>query len=131
MTAETADELSDLFWHTAGTDEAALNLILELAPGVNDQGLRNLGILIDKATSRLVFSKFSFVKQLLGLFAGKQRERLVEALAHQAYKISSGVVSGSLVDHMAQRQRQFSESLAALPDDPDLEDLLRAMRRFS
>ncbi len=130
MTTEPAEELSDLFWNIVGVNETAFNLIMEIAPALENQGLAKLEVLVEKAPSRLVFTSISFVNQLLGLFSETQREKLVQVLAHQAYKPMRGVFHGTPEDHRAQREHRFRASVAALPDYPALEDLSRALRRF-
>lgn len=132
ISAESADELASLFWDVAGFDDNALNLILEVAPSVGTQGVPNLCVLIDRAIPRLAFSNTTFVKALLRQFAGEDRKRLVDALAYQAHRLSGGgVYAGSPEDFMATKQQQFVGNFAALPDDPDLEDLFRKIRLFT
>ena len=129
--AEYADELAELFWDAAGYDDNALDLVLESAPGLDDQGVRNLGILIDKAIPKIAFSNPAFAKSLLRQFVGEQRKKLVDALAYQAHRFGGGGFAGSPEDYMARRHQQFRDNFAAFPDDPELADLMQAIRRFT
>lgn len=96
-------------------------------------GVRNVCDLIDKAIPSLAFTNPSFAKRLISNFAGEQRKQVVEALAYQAHRFGrgGGVFAGSPEEHLAQRQTQFSDNVAAFPDDPELSDLAQAMRRFT
>ena len=51
--------------------------------------------------------------------------------AHQAGRFGGGVFVGSVEAHMAQQERQFVDQTAAFPDEPGLDDLARALRRFT
>jgi hypothetical protein len=128
---DSVEELAELFWDVAGYDDNALNLILENATGTNDRGLRNICVLIDKSIVRLAFTKPAFTKELIRNFVGESRQRIVDTLAYQAYRIGGGVSAGSPEQRIAQNQDQFSAGIAALPDDPEFHDLARAMRRFT
>jgi hypothetical protein len=88
-------------------------------------------MLIDKAIPRLAFSNPTFVKALMRQFTGEQRQRIVDTLAYQAHRLGGGVFAGSPAEYIAQKEKRFREAAAALPDDPGLEDLARAMRRFT
>jgi hypothetical protein len=101
------------------------------APGANDLGVKNIATLIDKAIPRLAFLHTDFVRNLLRQFTGTHREQLVEAFAHQAGHFGGGMFAGSVEAHMAQRERQFADQTAAFPDEPGLDDLARALRRFT
>jgi hypothetical protein len=125
------EELAGLFWEVVGSDDAAFNLLLVFAPNADDQSLGKLCVLLDKAPARIVFTKGIFVKQLLSLFTGVQRDKLVTALAYQAYRWDRGVMVGQPVDYMADWENQFRERVASLPDDPGLADLHRSLRSFS
>lgn len=129
--SDSAEELGDLFWNIAGYEEASLGLILEVAPGSDERGVRNVATLIEQAIPRLAFSSPVFARDLLRNFAGSQRERIVGAFASQARHFGSGVFSGDPDDYMAQRQRQFADQVAAFPDESGLEDLAKALRRYS
>jgi hypothetical protein len=131
LQADSEEDLATLFWHLAGYDEASLQLIVNSAPGANDLGVQNIATLIDKAIPRLAFLHTGFVRNLLRQFTGRHREQLVEAFAHQAGHLDGGVFAGSPETYMAQRERQFAEQTAAFPDEPGLDDLARALRRFT
>lgn len=129
--ADSGEELSTLFWHVAGYDEPALQLIVNSAAGVDDLGVQNIAILIDKAGPRLAFTHTGFVRNLLREFTGTQREQLVEAFAHQARHFSGGVYAGDTASYMAQREKELAGLIAAFPDDPGLNDLARALHRYA
>jgi hypothetical protein len=112
-------------------DEATLQLIVNSTLGIDEVGVRNLAVLIDKAIPRLAFAHTGFVNSLLRQFTGAHRERLVEAFALQARRFGGGVFAGSFETHIAQRERQFVDQTAAFPDDPGLADLARALQRFT
>lgn len=131
LQADSEEDLATLFWDLAGYDEASLQLIVNSAPGANDLGVKNIATLIDKAIPRLAFLHTGFVRNLLWQFTGTHREQLVEAFAHQAGHFGGGVFAGSVEAHMAQRERQFADQTAAFPDEPGLDDLARALRRFT
>jgi hypothetical protein len=120
-----------LFWDAVGYDDDALNLVLEIAPQVDERGVHKLCVLIGKAIARLAFSNPMFVKTLLRHFSGEARRQIVEALAFQAHRLGSGGFVGSPEEDMAQKRQEFVDKLAAFPEDSELEDLSRAMRRFS
>ena len=125
-------ELAELFWRTAGLSEAALDLMLEVAPEISDQdGLKNLCVLIERAPSRLAFTSRTFVKAVLGHFTGEKREKLVEAFARQAHRIGMGLFAGNPESHLAEAQQRFSNSVADLSEDADLQDLFRFMQRLT
>jgi hypothetical protein len=129
--ADSGEELGALFWNLAGYDEPALQLIVNSATGANDLGVQNIATLIDKAVPRLAFTHTGFVRNLLRQFTGAHRELLVESFAHQARHVGSGVFVGDIETRMAQREKQFADQTAAFPDDPVLNDLARALRRFT
>ena len=131
VASDSAENLADLFWSVAGYEEPALRLILEVAPTVDERGVGNIATLIEKATPRLAFSSPGFAGDLIRHFTGGQRERIVEAFASQARHFGSGAFAGDPDDYMAQRQKQFADQVAALPDEPGLEELARALRRFT
>ena len=125
-------ELAELFWRTAGLSEAALDLMLEVAPEISDQdGLKNLCVLIERALLRLAFTSRTFVKAVLGHFTGEKREKLVEAFARQAHRIGMGLFAGNPESHLAEAQQRFSNSVADLSEDADLQDLFRFMQRLT
>jgi hypothetical protein len=64
------------------------------------------------------------------MFHGAARERVFEAIAYQSHRFGGGVYAGSAQDFMEQRQQGFRESTERLPEDPELADLVRAIRRF-
>ena len=131
MRSVSREELAELFWDLAGYDEPALQLIVNSARGANELGVRNLATLIEKAVPRLAFTNTGFVRDLLSQFTGPARELLVKAFAHQARRFSGGVFAGNIETYMAQRERQFADQTAAFPDEPGLNDLARALRRFT
>jgi|HubBroStandDraft_3_1064219.scaffolds.fasta_scaffold33802_1 hypothetical protein len=63
--SDSAEELADLFWNIAGYEEASLGLILEVAPGIDERGVRNVATLIEQAIPRLAFSSPVFARDLL------------------------------------------------------------------
>jgi hypothetical protein len=93
-----------LFWDVAGYDDAALNLILEVAANIDDRGVRNLCVLIDKAIPKLVFTNPIFAKRLVLSFTGERRQQVVEDLAYQAHRLGGGgVFVGSPEEYLAQK----------------------------
>jgi hypothetical protein len=130
IVSDSPEELAELFWDVAGFDEAALNLIVEaVSAKPDDQEVSNISTLIEKAIPQLAFSNPGFAGNLLGKFAGKHREQLVEAFAYQAGRFSGGAFAGNPDDYIAQRQTQFAAQTAAFPDEMGLEDLARALRK--
>lgn len=126
--SEEGREFATLFWDLAGYDEAALLLVVDAAKGIDELGVRNIEILIGEAVPRLAFERLGFVKSLLSKFSGPRRERLVEALAHQARRSSDGMFAGDLETHLAKQKKQFTDQVAAFPDESDLDDLAKALR---
>ena len=114
----------------AGYDQTSLRLILEVSPNVDEHGVQNIATLLGKAIPHLAFTNTSFAKELLSHFTGKNRERLVEAFAYQARRYGGGVYAGNPEDLMAQ-QKQFAEQVASFPEEPGVEDLARALRKFT
>jgi hypothetical protein len=131
ISSDSAEDLAALFWEVAGYDEAALQLILAVAQNVNERGVHNIAKLIEKAIPRLAFTSPGFAGDLIQLFTGEGRERIVGAFASQARHLGTGVFHGHPDDYMARRQKQFADQVAALPDEPGLEELARALRRFT
>jgi Domain of unknown function (DUF4062) len=131
IASDSAEDLAALFWEVAGYDEAALQLILAVAQNVHERGVHNIAKLIEKAIPRLAFTSPGFARDLIQLFTGERRERIVGAFASQAGHFGTGVFHGHPDDYMAQRQKQFADQVAALPDEPGLEELARALRRFT
>jgi len=129
--SDSAESLGDLFWNVAGHEEQALRLILEVAPTVDERGVRNIAKLIEKAIPGLAFASPAFAKELILYFTGERRERIVQAFASQARHLGGGVFRGDPDEYMAQRQKQFVDQVAALPDEPGLEELVRALRKFT
>ena len=72
-----------------------------------------------------------FARDLIGNLVVNKEKRIVEAFVSQAQHLGSGVFAGDPDDYMAQRQKQFADQVAALPDEPGLEELARALRRFT
>jgi hypothetical protein len=131
IASHSAESLADLFWSVAGYEEPALQLILNIVPKADERGARNIATLIDLAIPRLAFTNRSFAKDLLRQFNGEQRQRIVDALAHQARRFGGGGFVGDPDQYMAQRQKQFADQVAAFPDEVGLEDLARALRQFT
>jgi Domain of unknown function (DUF4062) len=129
--SDSAEDLAALFWEVAGYDEAALQLILAVAQNVDERGVHNITKLIERAVPRLAFTSHRFAGDLIQLFTGERRERIVGAFASQARHLGTGVFHGHPDDYMAERQKQFADKVAALPDEPGLEELTRALRRFT
>jgi len=129
--SDSGHELATLFWDLAGYDEPVLKLIVNSAAGANDLGVQNIATLIDKAVPRLAFTHMGFVHNLLRQFTGTQREVLVEAFAHQARHFSGGVYAGDAAAYMAQREKELAGLIAAFPDDSGLNDLAKALRRYT
>ena len=129
--SDSAEEFADLFWDVAGYEEPALALIVAIAAKADERGVRNLSTLLGKAIPRLAFSNPGFARDLLAKFTGKQREQLVEAFAYQAARFPRGVFAGNPDDYMAEREKQFAAQAATFPDMAGLEDLARALRRFT
>ena len=131
IATDCAEDCAELFWDVAGYDEVSLRLILEVAPTMEERGVQNITTLLGKAVPRLAFTNTSFARDLLAHFTGKNRKRLVEAFAYQAHKYGGGVYAGSPGDLMAQQQKQFAEQMAAFPEESGLEDLAKALRKFT
>jgi hypothetical protein len=131
IASESAEDYAELFWDVAGYDDMSLRLILEVAPKLDDRGVQNIAMLIGKAIPRLAFTNTSFARELLAHFADKNRERLVEAFAYQARRYGGGVFAGNPEDLMSQQQKQFTDQVASFPEEPGLEDLARALRKFT
>jgi hypothetical protein len=100
-------------------------------PTVEERGVQNIATLLGKAGPRLAFTNSSFARDLLTHFTGRNRERIVEAFAYQARRYGAGVYAGSPEDLMAQQQKQFAEQMSAFPDESGLEDLAKALRKFT
>jgi hypothetical protein len=116
----------------AGFDESSLNLILQAASAATEKGVNNIAVLIGKSIPRLAFSNTRFARELLQNFSGEQREILVQALAQQARRYGHhGVYSGKVEDLMAQEHQQFVQQANAFQDEGGLEDLAKALRRFT
>jgi hypothetical protein len=131
LKSDFGEELAELFWDLAGYDEAALQLIVNAAPGADELGVKNFATMIDKAVPRLAFTHTGFVSDFLRQFSGAHRESLDEAFARQAWHLARGPFAGSIETHMAQRQKQCADQAAAFPDGTGLDDLARALRRFT
>lgn len=127
---EAEEEYSDLFWDIAGHEDLAFDLILHEVRGMQEDALRSLTILLDKAIPRLAFTKLPFVKELLRMFHGPARERIVEAIAYQSHRHGGGVFVGDPMEMMARETQRFREATDGLPEEPELDDLVRAIRRF-
>jgi hypothetical protein len=53
--SDSPEDLADLFWEVAGYEEGALQLVLASAPKLDERGVRNIAVLIEKAIPRLAF----------------------------------------------------------------------------
>ena len=126
-----AEDLSNLYWNIVGYDESALHIVLTVAANVDERGAANIAILIKKAIPRLAFANPGFARDLIGQFTGEQRERIVEAFASQAVHLGHGVFNGDPDTYLAQRQKAYAEQVAAFPDEPGLEDLAKALRKYT
>ncbi len=124
------EEASDLFWDVAGIDDRAFDLILRDAPGISEDSLTQLVALLDKATPRLAFNKLQFVKDLLRSFHGAARQKVIDIIAYQSYRRGRGAFAGDPRERMAKEQQSFRDAVGALAEDPELDDLLLAMRHF-
>ena len=131
ISTDSAEDYAELFWDVAGYDESSLRLILEIAPNVEERGVENIAILLGKAIPPLAFANTTFARDLLAHFTGKSRERLVEAFAYQARRYGGGVFAGHPEDLMAQQQKQFTDQVAAFPDEGGIEDLAKALRKYT
>lgn len=129
--SDSSEDLASFFWDVAGYDESALRLVVEAAHNVDEQAVRNIAMLIDKAVPKLAFTNTAFARDLIGRFVGNQKTQIVEAFAHQARHLAQGVFGGDPATYLAEQGRQFSAELAAFPDDPELEELARALRRYA
>jgi hypothetical protein len=67
---------------------------------------------------------------MLRLFHGVARQRIVDSIAYQSYRRARGAFVGNPIDGMEESQQSFREAVDGLPDDPELDDLLRAIRRY-
>lgn len=129
---DSAEELADMFWHVAGYEGSALQLILGVASDADEKCASHIATLIGKSIPRLAFTNTAFAKDLLRRFTGERRKRIVEAFARQARRLGGGgAFAGSFEDHMDQQQKEFAAQVAALPNDPELEDLARALRHLT
>jgi hypothetical protein len=124
------EEASDLFWDVAGIDDRAFDLILNQAQGIPEESLPQLVALLDKAPPRLAFHKLQFVRELLRSFHGAARQKVVDIIAYQSYRRHGGVFAGDPTDMMATEARNFRDALDAIPEEAELDDLMRALRRF-
>ena len=64
------------------------------------------------------------------MFHGAARETIVEAIAYQSYRHAGGVFAGDSMDAMAREAQSFREAADGLPEEPEIEDLVRAIRGF-
>jgi hypothetical protein len=132
IASASAEGIADLFWNVAGFAETTLRLILEVAPNADERGVNNIATLIENAIPRLAFDSPAFAKDLIGLFTGEQRKRIIQAFSYQARHFGDGgVFQGNPETYMAQRQQRFADQVAAMPDDGGLEDLAKELRKFT
>src|SRR5439155_22029041 len=87
---------------------------------VEERVVQKIATLLGMAIPRLAFTNTGFARDLLAHFAGKSRERLVEAFAYQARRYGGGVFAGSPEDLMEQQRKQFAVKMAAFPTKPGL-----------
>ncbi|MDW5266113.1 MAG: DUF4062 domain-containing protein [Edaphobacter sp.] len=130
MASESVEELAELYWAVAGYDTAAYDQVLVAASNTTDQGVHNLVVLIDKAIPNFIFINPGFAKDLVRSFIGERRQLIVDALANQVTHLGSGVYAGSTEDFMQNRRKRIKDGVAAFPEEPGFEDLMRALRRF-
>jgi hypothetical protein len=130
MTSDSVEELAELYWVVAGYDATAYDLVLAASSNLDDRGVRNLAVLIDKAIPNFVFANPAFAKDLLRRLTGERRQLIVDALAYQASHFGSGFFAGDPGDHMQNQQKRLKDGVAAFPDEPGFEDLTRTLRRF-
>lgn len=131
IASESAESLASLFWNVAGYAEPTLRLILEVARNADERGVNNIATLIEKAFPGMAFDSPAFAKDLIELFTGERRKRIIQAFSSQARHLGGSVFQGTPEDHMAQRQKQFTDRVAALPDEGGLEDLGKELRKFT
>jgi hypothetical protein len=132
IASASAEGIADLFWNVAGFAEPMLRLILEVAPNADERGVNNIATLIENAIPRLAFDSPAFAKDLIGLFTGEQRKRIIQAFSYQARHFGNGgVFQGNPETYMTQRQQRFADQVAAMPDDGSLEDLAKELRKFT
>lgn len=124
------EEASDLFGDVAGIDDSPFELIVRYAPGISEDALKQLVALLDKATPRLAFNKPQFAKDLLRSFHGAARQEVIDVIAYQSYRRRADSFAGDPKEIMAKEQQSFRDAVGALAEDPELNDLLLAMRRF-
>jgi Domain of unknown function (DUF4062) len=129
--SEAADEYAKLFWDVAGNDDAALRLILNMAPIMGEQGMRNIATLVKNAPPRFAFTKPAFANDLIHRFNDEQRRWIIEAFAYNVQKIGTGLYAGRFEDHMAEERKRLLQHTAAFENLPGLEDLAAAIRRFA
>ena len=129
--SDSPDEVAELFWDIVGYEDPALELILTVSTAADERGVRNLCVLIERATPSLAFTKPVFVKSLLRQFTGSNRQQIVEAIAAQAVHLPGGVFAGDPNEFMARRQNQVANDVAAFPEEPGYEDLIQALRRMT
>jgi hypothetical protein len=111
-------------------DDRAFDLILHQARGLPEEALPRLRMLLHKATPRLIFTKLQFMRELLRLFQGASREILVQEIGYQSRRHAGGVYAGDFEAMMADEVQRYRDAVDGLPDDPELEDVVREMRRY-
>jgi hypothetical protein len=131
LASDADSDYVDLFWDVAGFGDAVLNFISEAARDVDEGTVGNLARLIAGAIPRFVFTNPEFVRSVLRRFTGMSREKLIDAFAYQSRGQMTGVLVGDPEEQMATRHEQFRQSVQSLPDDPEFDDLARALRRFT
>ena len=86
---------------------------------------------MNEAVPHLAFINLEFAKDLIRKFNGTKRARIVDAFAGQARHFGMGVFNGDPESHLEQQHKTFTGQVNALPDDPDLDDLAKALRKYS
>ena len=105
-------------------------MILRDASGIPESSLPQLIALLDKAPPRLAFNKLQFAKELLRSFHGEARKKVVDVIAYQSFRHGGGVFTGDPRERMAEEARSFRDAVDAIPVEAELDDLMRALRRF-
>lgn len=130
LDSDVDNDFIELFWSVSGFDEGALDVVIEATQNIATGKVGNLAKLIAGAIPRFVFTNPDFVRRVLREFTGESRQQLVDAFAYQSRGQMRGVYTGDIEEHMARRQEEFRQSVQSLPEDPNFEDLARALRRF-
>jgi hypothetical protein len=120
-------DYAELFWTVGGYGQQTLDLIIRTASNGDAEAIENIAQPIDKAIPRLAFTNTAFATGLMQAVSGADRQKIVEALAHQARHVASGVFAGDPSDLFANQSVQFAQQAAALQDEAGLESLKQAL----